>query len=137
MGSGGSTAAGAAEGAANGAARGGGGTGVVMPSDSSEESECWENVGEEVTLAERGPDPAEDCSENVEQVALAEEEAVQACCLVVPCPPFQSTNTAQRKPAGFLAGTAALANQFDGVECPAQLLDEVGRGEGRRSTVSR
>ena len=138
MGSGGSTAAGAAEGAADGAARGGGGTGVVMPSDSSEESECWgENVGEEVTLAERGPDPAEDCWENVEQVALAEEEAVQACCLVVPCPPFQSTNTAQRKPAGFLAGTAALANQFDGVECPAQLLDEVGRGEGRRSTVSR
>ena len=100
-----------------------------MPSDSSEESECWENVGEEVTLAEGGPDPAEDCWENVEQVALAEEEAAPACCLVVPCPPFQSTNTAQRKPAGFLAGTAALANQFDGVECPAQLLDETTGGD--------
>ena len=95
-----------------------------MPSDSSEESECWEYVGEEVAFAEGDPDPAEDCWENVEQVALAEEEAVPACCLVVPCPPFQSTNTAQRKPAGFLAGTAALANQFDGVEYPAQLFDE-------------
>ena len=102
MGSGGSTAAGAVEGAADGAARGGGGTGVAMPSDSSEESECW--------------------GENVEEVALAEEDPAR--CLAFPCPPRWSTNTAHRKPAVFLAGTVALAQMFDGVERPAQLFDE-------------
>ena len=98
-------AGGAVGGAADGAARGGGGTGVAMPSDSSEESkQCWEYIGEEVALAEEGP-------------ALA-------CCLVVPCPPLQSTNTAQRKPAGVVAGTVAPAKNFDGLERPAKLLDE-------------
>ena len=104
VGSGGSTAAGAVEGAADGAARGGGGTGVA-PSDSSEESECW--------------------GENVEEVALAEEDPAR--CLAFPCdpcPPRWSTNTAQRKPAVFLAGTVAPAQMFDGVERPAQLFDE-------------
>ena len=98
-------AGGAVGGAADGAARVGGGTGVAMPSDSSEESkQCWAYIGEEVALAEEGP-------------ALA-------CCLVVPCPPLQSTNTAQRKPAGVVAGTVAPAKNFDGLERPAKLLDE-------------
>ena len=73
-----------------------------MPSDSSEESECW--------------------GENVEEVALAEEDPAR--CLAFPCPPRWSTNTAHRKPAVFLAGTVAPAQMFDGVERPAQLFDE-------------
>jgi len=102
VGSGGSTAGDAAGGTADGAARGGGGTGVAMPSDSSEDSEeRWENV---------------------EEMALAEEDP--ACCLAFPCPPRRSTNTAQTKPAVFLAGTVAPAQMFDGLERPAKLLDE-------------
>ena len=59
--------------------------------------------------------------EYVEEVALAEENPAR---LAFSCPPRRSTNTAQRKPAGVLAGTAALAQVFDEIERPGQLFDE-------------
>ena len=56
-----------------------------------------------------------------EEVALAEDDLARLAFL---CPPRRSTNTAQRKPVGVLAGTAALAQMFDEIERPGQLFDE-------------
>ena len=56
-----------------------------------------------------------------EEVALAEDDLAR---LAFPCPPRRSTNTAQRKPVGVLAGTAALAQVLDEIERPGQMFDE-------------
>ena len=59
--------------------------------------------------------------EYVEEVALAEENPAR---WAFSCPPRRSTNTAQRKPVGVLAGTAALPQVLDEIERPRQLFDE-------------
>ena len=69
-----------------------------------------------------------------EEVELAEDDLARLAFL---CPPRRSTNTAQRKPVGVLAGTAALAQMFDEIERLEQLIDEaVGAVAGVGGTAS-
>ena len=103
-------------GAADGAARVDGGMCVALVSGADSKSleeleEPWEYV-EELALAEGGP----------------------ARLRLFTCPaPRRSPNTAQRKPAGVLADTAALAQTFDEIERPRQLFDEAPADAAERA----
>ena len=86
-------------------------------------------LGAGLESSERSEEPWE------EEVAFADENPARLA--FSSCPTRRSANTAQRKPVGVLAGTAALAPVFDEIERPGQLFDEaVGAADRVGGTAS-